>query len=129
LKNKNNTNREQIISEWLELFPIREYDYEMDENDLAIVEVPHPENWFTRKFLPKPKAPAQRIHLDKVGTFVWKRCDGNYTVQDICAELSNEFGDEMDPVDERTVMFLQQMYKQEFIKVYAKRSEEENSPE
>ncbi len=38
-------------------------------------------------FLPKEK----KIVLDKIGTFVWERCDGNHSVKQIAEELSKEY--------------------------------------
>lgn len=37
--------------------------------------------------LPKEK----KVVLDKVGTFVWERCDGNHSVKQIAEELSHEY--------------------------------------
>ena len=123
MKRKNNPDREQIISDWLSLYPIRQVEYELDEKSHAVLIIPHPENWFTRKFLPKPKSPAQRIHLDEIGTFIWQLFDGKSNISAICNRLREEYGENIQQAEERTVLFTQQMYKQEFIKVYSKKGE------
>lgn len=118
---KNKPDRQKIINEWLSLYPIRQIEYELDNNSNAVLIIPHPENWFTRRFLPKPKSPAQRIHLDEIGTFIWQLFDGKSDISTICARLKEKYGENLKQAEERTVLFTQQMYKQEFIKVYSKK--------
>jgi hypothetical protein len=122
-KSKSKLSREDIISHWLELYPIRELDFEMNGEAQAVVIVPHKKNRLLDKILPNFNKPAAKIRLDKVGTFIWKRCDGNKTTREICGELLDKFGKDFESVEERTVMFLQQMYKHEFIRVYKKKTE------
>lgn len=122
-KTRKKQSREEIISEWLNLYPVGYLEYEIDDRDLVTVLVPHPENWFTRTFLPRTNKPARRIHLDDVGSFVWQQCDGSRSVREIAAALGEKFGDKVAPVEERTVMFLQQMYREEFVKMYEKKSD------
>ena len=54
---------------------------------------------------------ASRIRLDDMGSFSWERMDGTRTVQEIAQELRAEFGDEVEPAEERLaplVRFLRQ---------------------
>ena len=44
---------------------------------------------------------AHRIRLDEVGSFTWKQLDGNRTVAEVGDLLRSEFGDRVDPVEER----------------------------
>jgi len=119
---KKKPNREEIITQWLDLYPIRQYQYETSPDGGITVLVPHAENWLTKKILPTPKKPAQQIHLDELGSFVWNLCDGKYSVREICKILQEEFKERADSAHERTVLFVQQMYQQEFIKVYSRNS-------
>jgi hypothetical protein len=123
---KKKLNREEIINQWLDLYPIRQYQYETSQLGEITVLVPHSENWLTKRILPKPKNPAQRIRLDEIGSFVWNSCDGKKSVGEICQNLEESFKGRVDSVQERTVLFVQQMYQQNFIKVYS-RSAPENS--
>jgi hypothetical protein len=47
-------------------------------------------------------------NLDKIGSFVWKYCDGKYTVKDILFKLEKEFPDEKN-LEQRLILFLNQM--------------------
>jgi hypothetical protein len=117
---KNELSREEIINQWLVLYPIRELDFEEEDAKVTVL-VPHPESWLTRTLLPKPKHPAQRIHLDEVGSFAWRHFDGKHTLKSICEMLERQFGEKVKPARERIVIFAQQMYKQNFIKLYEAR--------
>lgn len=121
MSKKKKSDRKEIINEWLELYPLRKLEYEINKENQAVVLLPHSDNWLIRKIFPKPTSPAQKVRLDDVGTFVWEHCDGDKPVKKICEHLQEEFGDRVEPVEERTVIFLQQMYKQKFIRVYARK--------
>ncbi len=121
-RKKKKASREEIVTQWLDLFPLRQREYETDEEGNVTVLVPHPENWFTR-ILPKPKNWARRVHLDPVGSRVWNLCDGQHSIRQIARRLEEEFGESVRPTHERTVMFVQQMYQQEFVKMFEKREE------
>ncbi len=118
---KKKLDRQEIINQWLDLYPIRQMNHEVSDKNTAIIVVPHPENWFSRLFLPKPVRPAQRIQLDDVGTYIWDHFDGTCTLREICSGLKEKFGEKVSPAEERTVLFSQQMYQQKFIKVFAKK--------
>ncbi|GAB4342778.1 MAG: hypothetical protein Kow0037_30440 [Calditrichia bacterium] len=117
-KKKPKKTREEIIREWMRLIPAQNVEFEENEENRVVLLVPHQENWLTKKLLPAPKKPAGRIKLDEIGTFVWGLCDGTHTVKSISEKLDEKFGERVHPADERTVIFLQQMYQQEFIQVY-----------
>ncbi|UCG51019.1 MAG: PqqD family protein [Candidatus Latescibacterota bacterium] len=51
------------------------------------------------------------VHLDEIGTAVWRLCDGRRSVQDIGRSLQEQFGDRIEPVYERLGIFLHQMKK------------------
>jgi len=118
-KRKNKLSRQEIITQWLELYPCRQLKYMESDDQHIVLLVPHSQNWFTRKFLPAPKNPAQRIHLDLIGSFIWSHFDGTHTLRAIAQKAQEKFAEKVHPVQERLVLFAQQMYKQKFITVYS----------
>ena len=46
--------------------------------------------------------------MDKIGSIVWKNCNGKKTVKDILEILKKEYSNEED-IDQRLFLFLQQM--------------------
>ena len=53
----------------------------------------------TQKFLQKPK--TSYVHLDKFGSFIWSKIDGKTSLFEIARLVSEEFGEESNPLYER----------------------------
>ena len=58
------------------------------------------------------RAPSHEVHLDDIGTFVWQRCDGATRVGSIAEAMREHFGERVEPVEDRLVLFLQQQGEQ-----------------
>jgi len=56
-------------------------------------------------------------HLDKLGSSVWKQCDGTATVKQILDVVTMEFPNEKD-IDQRLFLFLQQLRGLHYITYY-----------
>ena len=69
-------------------------------------------SWLDRFF---HKMSAHRIRLDEVGSFAWKQLDGQRTVADVGDLLRGEFGDRVDPVEERLGHMIWTMRKEGFL--------------
>ena len=65
--------------------------------------------------LPRLKSPHFKVQLDEFGSFVWKQCDGEKTVEQIGQELKNKFQGDIDPVYERLAVFIQSLARYKFI--------------
>ena len=61
--------------------------------------------------------PCYRIRLDDIGSFIWKTCDGDTPLTEIAARLRAEFGDRVEPAEERLVRFVQSMLRSRMIDV------------
>ncbi|WP_304206186.1 PqqD family protein [Peptostreptococcus russellii] len=83
------------------------FNYETDENGIITV-LEKQDHWIQRLFrkigfrIPKYK----RTELDKFGSFIVKQVDGEKTVEEIGVLLSDEFGEEANPLYERLLLFL-----------------------
>ncbi len=77
--------------------------------------------------IPKEK----RVILDKIGTFVWERCDGKHTVEKIAQELCDKY--KMVPQEAEVSLsnYLQQLAERRFIGVLVpkKRKKKKSSKE
>jgi hypothetical protein len=56
-----------------------------------------------------------RIRLDEMGTFVWKHCDGKASAKQIADELRRNFGNKVEPAEDRLRSFLLQMSRARMI--------------
>ena len=89
--------------------PVRNEEVNWKEEDEKIVLI-YPKN-FTRleKFLHRHLGGPDNIRrpLDKKGAFIWKMCDGDHNVNEICHATYNEFKEDIEPVLKRVWGFLE----------------------
>jgi len=58
---------------------------------------------------------AGRIRLDEVGSFAWLSFDGRRTVAEVATLMTQEFGDQVDPVEERLAHHVWTLRKEGFL--------------
>ncbi len=109
--------KDKVEVNYLELTPVRNYEYQAGgEEGLIDILVPRFTDKFFGKFLqPKMKNKYIRANMDKFGTETWLLIDGNKKVGEIATELTEKFGDEIQPVNDRLTQFLTNLYKNDFI--------------
>ncbi|HHD2751326.1 TPA: PqqD family peptide modification chaperone [Clostridium perfringens] len=86
-------------------------EYEVDENGIVTVleKQDHKIQRFFRKL--KVKIPMyKRIAFDEYSSEVFLQIDGNKTVKEIGEELEAKFGDKVQPLYERLLVFLNHIY-------------------
>ena len=102
--------RPPTAEEFLQYRPKR-LDFEWSTNADGFVElkVPKFKGNFGKSFCKViRKDDAFTANMDKIGTLIWKNCDGNQTVKQILEKLKKEFPNE-ENIDQRLFLFLQQM--------------------
>lgn len=103
----------------LSVIPIRNEAVEWEEADGLVVLI-YPKN-FTRfeKFLHKRiGGPADiRRPLDDKGTYIWKMCDGNHNVHEICEGSYAKFKEDIEPVMKRVWGFLEKLLELHLITI------------
>lgn len=116
LKGKKQEHRPPTIDEILQFRPKRA-DFKWDTNTEGLVKIIVPK--FTSnlgvsfcKLIRKEN--TFTANMDKVGSIVWKNCDGIKTVKDILKILTKEFPQEKN-IDQRLFLFLQQMKSLNYI--------------
>ena len=102
--------RPPTAEEFLQYRPKR-LDFEWSEKADGLVElkVPKFKSNFGKSFCKVIKKDNTfTANMDKLGSLIWKNCDGRKTVKDILNLLEKEFPDEKD-IDQRLFLFIQQM--------------------
>lgn len=100
----------------LELTPVRNVQSETNEEQKVVLLIPKFRNRYTVKYLqPLLAKPYFRLKLDKYGSFVWNRIDGQATVMKIAEDMKEHFGESVEPVYERVGKFIQMMKREKFI--------------
>lgn len=107
---------------YLSLVPVgvvKEFTEENGRITLLIPKFKHP--FFQRFFIPKHKSPHFRIHLDELGSLVWKQIDGKKNVEQICSGLAGSINPDSIPdegqLESRVTKFLTELYKNRFVKL------------
>lgn len=101
----------------LELIPERNVDYEAGEDNIVTLLAPRFRSRFLPEFLKsRLKRKKFKVDLDKIGSFVWLRCDGTRTAGQIADEMAVRFGKEAEPVAERLGIFFGQLEKLRYIR-------------
>lgn len=100
----------------LDLTPVRAAEWEEVEDRVVIERPRPPHRWFRTPlqwvgFLMS----TRRIRLDPKGSFVWRALDGRETVRSLAARLRTEFGDEIEPAEERMGTLIRQLRSQELV--------------
>lgn len=110
--------RRKILKQanYLELTPMRLVAEEIEPDNLVTVLMPKFKTKFMQKyFLPRSKSAYVKIKLDELGSATWLAIDGKKKVSNIIAELQEQFGDKIQPVETRVTTFLTMLYQQELI--------------
>jgi hypothetical protein len=103
---------------WDELRPARASEWRQgDDGRIDILVPPYGRGRIGQKLQSWFKASSHRVHLDDVGTFVWQRCDGSTPVREIAAAMHDHFGERVEPVEDRLVLFLQHLVRSRFLVV------------
>jgi hypothetical protein len=108
----------------LDLKPTQQVLWESAANGTVVVLVPKFRNEFMVKWLvPHLRAPNIRVQLDRMGSFVWKQCDGKTTVAAMAESMKNEFGESMHAVHDRIRKFLLTLEKSDLINLESRINE------
>jgi hypothetical protein len=116
-KNKQKKYYLPTVDEFLRYVPIREkYEWNVNKQGLVSIEIPKFTSTFGESFCKIIKKDNKfTANMDKIGSIVWKNCDGKKTVKDILEILKKEFPKENE-IDQRLFLFLQQMKALNYLK-------------
>jgi hypothetical protein len=101
---------------YLDLTPYPLITHQIEENALVTLLIPRYTSKFWARFY-KPPANRQymRLNLDHFGSAAWGLIDRHRKVGEICSELLLQFGDQIQPVEQRVTKFLSQLYVNKYI--------------
>lgn len=70
-------------------------------------------NRIAQKCFKKPR--ITKVHLDKMGNFIWPLIDGEKSIYDIASYVKEEFGDEAEPLYERLTQYMKTLESYGFV--------------
>ena len=90
-------------------------EWSINDDGFVEIKVPKFKSNFGKSFCKTIKKDNEFVaKMDKIGTIVWKNCDGKKTVKNILVTLKKECPKE-ENIDQRLYLFLQQMQILEYI--------------
>ena len=101
---------------YLERIPVRNSKISWtEESEVVNLEIENTGfmNRLAQKFFKKPK--TSYIHLDELGSFVWKLIDGETNIIDMGKAVEEKFGEEAHPLYERLAKYFQILESYSFI--------------
>ena len=115
-KNKPKKRHLPTIDEFLLFIPKKaELDWSINNKGLVEIKTPKFKSNFGKSFCKVIKKDNTfTANMDKLGSLVWKNCDGRNTVREILELMKKEFPKE-ENLDQRLILFLQQMYSLRYI--------------
>lgn len=102
----------------LELSPVRLETWTEDDGRVLIVRTPPSRS--TRKRIRgwfRFWMSSRSIRLDQIGSRLWLLLDGKLSVGEVADHLRSEFGDEVEPAEERTGEMIRRLHS-EFLVAY-----------
>ena len=98
----------------LDARPVRRHRSLDREGELVTVLVPKFTGRFARRwFVPLLAKPDLRVHLDAVGSFVWRQCDGTASLGQIAAQVVERFGGDPEARRADVVRFASKLAREE----------------
>ena len=103
-----------------ELYPVRLCEHEIQDGLVVVLFKNTKPSFIERIFFKKLIEKPYKIDLDEVGSFIWHLCEGNRSIADIMKVTHDEFGENIEPVEDRVTQFIKQMHKTKLIQLYKK---------
>jgi hypothetical protein len=104
---------------YLDMVPVRNVqEFKEEEGKVTLLVPKFRHAWMLRWLVPAKRSRHFRIHLDEMGSRVWRLIDGRKNTGQICDALgiADEAGGQADNLIElRVTKFLSQLYKSRFI--------------
>lgn len=98
----------------LELMPVRQASWSEVEGRVVIEREKPTGSGMIRAKLRYWLA-VRRIRLDEKGSLVWRLLDGAHSVGDVAGALRDEFGDQVEPAEERAGNLIRMLHQEDLL--------------
>lgn len=100
---------------YLEAVPVAIVGHENDDKDMVILMVPKFSNLKFNDFMFRNRSKHFKIHLDELGTAVWKQINGIRNVNEIISNLNTGREQPVAEAETRVTKFLTMLYEARYI--------------
>ena len=70
-------------------------------------------HFIAEKFFDRP--PVTHVHMEPIGSYIWRQIDGQHSVYEIGQLLHETFGEEAEPLYERLSVYMKQLENNQLI--------------
>lgn len=116
----NKKKNQKKADNYLDYIPVHNenYKFQVDSDGKITIFVENKGlfNRIAQKFFKKPK--ISQIHLDEIGSFIWKHIDGKNTIYDIGHFVKEEFGKRAEPLYNLLVYYMKVLENYGFIVIF-----------
>ncbi len=95
----------------LALIPVQKVGQDEEDGLLVLLRPRFMRGPFAWWLQPHLKRPHFRVKLDEIGSFVWRRCDGETTVAQIAEAMEEALGDSAEKAVDRLNLFLGELHR------------------
>lgn len=102
------------MEEYLKLIPKRNDEIKLKKTDnkyYLLIPMTSRLDFLARKL----HGEYRRLELDELGAFIWELCDGTRSIEQIGKKVKEKFGENVEPLYERLVTFILELYKRNLI--------------
>jgi len=108
-------------NEILDVYPVRAMEYEEKDGIITVLFInPKPPNFFEKLLFKKQINKPKKIDLDNIGSFIWNNCTGSKQVKEIIELTKEHFGESLENVEDRVIVFIKQLNKTRLINLFKK---------
>ena len=88
---------------------VTEDDKDATHLPLVVLHIRHRglSHFIAEKFFDRP--PVTHVHMEPIGSFIWRQIDGRHSVYEIGQLLHETFGEEAEPLYERLSVYMKQL--------------------
>ncbi|MBM4167563.1 MAG: PqqD family protein [Ignavibacteria bacterium] len=103
-------------AEFFTLIPHRTVEWEVRNDNKIVLLVPKFRRGLGARWLqPWIRRKHIRVSLDEFGSFIWNCCDGSTSIESIAGKMRQQFGERVEPVQDRLSMFMNRLVRGELI--------------
>ena len=108
-KNDNNLDHVFRRSPEVDWDEVTEEDKDDIRLPLVVLHIRHRglSHFIAEKFFDRP--PVTHVHMEPIGSFIWRQIDGQHSVYEIGQLLHETFGEEAEPLYERLSVYMKQL--------------------
>ncbi|MFH0733757.1 MAG: PqqD family protein [bacterium] len=104
----------------LDLYPFKKYEHEIVNNFVVVLYKELNPTFIEKLFFKKMINKPYKIDLDEIGSFIWLLCDGKNDVNKIIEISKSQFGEKIEPCEQRVLAFIEQLRSKKLIELYQK---------